>query len=385
MWYGLIAHPMSKVLSSLACNLDSNLLSAALPLLEPGDVEAIEWSFDTLFNYKKTPEYFLELLTAFSDEKRLIGHGVFFSIFSGRMSREQHEWLKKLREVCSNFSFDHITEHFGFMTGKDFHSGAPLNIPFTDTTLKIGRDRIARMYDACRCPVGVENLAFAYTLDEVKIHGAFLEKLIEPINGFIILDLHNLYCQMANFNISFDQILNLFPLDRIREIHISGGSWENSSVDPTRKIRRDTHDNSVPAEVFQILEMTLEKCVHVKFVVLEQLGTGLKSEESRSLFREDFSKMREIVDKRNSAYRNVNPYHFLPEGFIIPREIIEDELLYEQQLTLSTILENSSSLDHVVAELNSSILAYSPWKIETWDASMLETASKIARKWKNKG
>ena len=255
---------MTKILSTISCNLDANILQATLPLLQAEKVQAIEWSFDTLFNHRKIPQWFVELVKAFSDKNRLIGHGVFFSLFSGKWSAEQQRWLEHLKKLSNEFHFDHVTEHFGFMTGADFHKGAPISVPFTDTTLAIGRDRLQRISDACACPVGLENLAFSYSLEEVKKHGDFLNQLIEPVNGFIILDLHNLYCQMHNFEVGFKEIISLYPLDRVREIHISGGSWESSAINPEKKIRRDTHDESVPDEVFQLLNWTIEKCPKLK-------------------------------------------------------------------------------------------------------------------------
>jgi uncharacterized protein (UPF0276 family) len=81
-----------------------------------------------------------------------------------------------------------------FFTGENLHYGAPLPSPYGSATLRIGQDRLSRSYDACRCPVGLENLAFSYLLDEVKRHGEFLEKLLKPVHSFLILDLHKLYC-----------------------------------------------------------------------------------------------------------------------------------------------------------------------------------------------
>ena len=245
---------MPKVLSAIACNLDDYILLTSIPLFESEKVQAIEWSFDTLLNSTEIPMWFTELLQAFSAKNRLIGHGVFFSLFSGKWSKTQQNWLIQLKKLSSEYTFDHITEHFGFMTVADFHKGAPLSIPFNSTTLAIGQDRLQRIFESCQCPVGLENLAFSYALDEVKRHGEFLQKLIEPINGFIILDLHNLYCQIHNFDISFADIIPLYPLERVREIHISGGSWEDSTAQTDRKIRRDTHDNSVPVAVFDLLK-----------------------------------------------------------------------------------------------------------------------------------
>jgi len=92
-----------KILSAVACNLDNNILAACLPLMEASKVEAIEWSFDALFQVKQIPSWFLELLTAYSDEQRLIGHGVFFSLFSGKWLPEQATWLEQLKADLRKF------------------------------------------------------------------------------------------------------------------------------------------------------------------------------------------------------------------------------------------------------------------------------------------
>ena len=75
---------MPKILSAVACNLDADILAACLPLMEEAKVEAIEWSFDALFKVTEIPPWFLELLSVYSKEQRLVGHGVFFSLFTGK-------------------------------------------------------------------------------------------------------------------------------------------------------------------------------------------------------------------------------------------------------------------------------------------------------------
>ncbi|MDQ3395836.1 MAG: DUF692 domain-containing protein [Bacteroidota bacterium] len=372
---------MPKIYSSLACNLDTDIVAAALPLLEESKVEALEWSFDTLFSVKTIPEWYLNLLRAFSNENRLIGHGVFFSLLSGKWSEQQQNWLNHLKQVAGEFNFDHVTEHFGFMTGENFHHGAPLSIPYTQATLSIGRDRLMRIQDACRCPVGIENLAFSYSLEEVKQHGGFLGQLIEPINGFIILDLHNLYCQIHNFNLEYDDIIKFYPLNKVREIHISGGSWEDSKLGPLKKVRRDTHDSAVPLEVFELLEATIDICPNLKFVVFEQLGTGLKSQQSKAIFYDDFLKMDKIIKSKNQSLKNPDN-SFLSPPVHVQNIAIEDEKLYQQQLELSYILENATSYEDAKKLLGASSLAFSEWNIEKWEPYMLETALNIARKWK---
>lgn len=373
---------MPRILPAVACNLDTNILASCLPLLEESRVEAIEWSFDALFHVKQVPDWFLELLAAFSKEGRLIGHGVFFSLFSGKWLPEQETWLQQLQHTTAAFRFDHVTEHFGFMTGRDFHHGAPLNIPYTPSTLSIGQDRLRRIQAACCCPVGLENLAFSYCLDEVRQHGEFLDALLEPVNGFIILDLHNLFCQLHNFDIAFDELIALYPLERVREIHVSGGSWEDSYIMPGRKIRRDTHDDAVPPEVFRLLEIVIGRCPNLKYVVMEQLGNGLETEDSRTIFYRDFLRLEAIVNKSNPG-RVSDPVDisFLPPLADIAHPPIEDETLYQQQLELSAILETAGSYGEARQRLDRSTLAHSAWRIESWEPYMLETAISIARKW----
>lgn len=371
------------ILSSIACNLDADILAAALPLLEAGRVEAIEWSFDTLYWAGQVPDWFAELLSTYGRQGRLIGHGVYCSLLSGRWSPAQQQWLHQLRQLSAQFRFDHITEHFGFFTGENFHSGAPLPIPYSPATLRIGQDRLARIADACQCPVGLENLAFAYSPAEVSRHGEFLEKLVAPVNGFLILDLHNLYCQLHNFSLAADELLELYPLARVREIHISGGSWEDSALGPAQKVRRDTHDEAVPDEVFQLLALALPRCPQLKYVVLEQLGNGLKTDSSRTRFRQDFERMEKLVKKHRAGRPAYPAQAFQPSQPFFPTPVVEDEALHEQQRQLSAILETATSVEEAQRRLRASALAHSEWEMEQWEPYMLKTAISIAQKWKH--
>ena len=375
---------MSQIFSSIACNLDTNILLASLPLFEQEKVEAIEWSFDTLFKYEEIPGWFNDLISEFSDQGRLVGHGVYFSLFSGKWLPEQEAWLKKLDTFSGRFKFDHITEHFGFMTGSDFHKGAPIGIPYTRTTLAIGIDRLQRIQHVCNCPVGLENLAFSYSLEEVKRHGEFLSKLVESVNGFIILDLHNLYCQMHNFGIDFNDIIALYPVEKVREIHISGGSWDERKTSKGEKIRRDTHDDCVPEEVFQLLKATIPKCPNLKFVVLEQMGTALDSPKSQLAFQRDFLKMYAIIKNTRYFFSENSANDFLPVDQIGLSPLpLENLLLFEQQQQLSAILETAQNFEHAQDLLTKSSLHNSEWNVKKWEPYMLETAMAIAQKWKN--
>jgi uncharacterized protein len=220
-------------------------------------------------------------------------------------------------------------------------------------------------------------------LEEVKKQGDFLHQLITPVNGFIILDLHNLYCQLHNFEQDFEALIRLYPLDRVREIHISGGSWAENSFNTDKKIRRDTHDACVPETVFSLLQQTIPLCSNLKFVVLEQLGTALASEASQQQFQSDFYRLCEIVEKANFSSLNYTISPFLPTqkpNLSLPP--LENRELAQAQWELSHILENAENYTDAQQQLSHSSLANSAWKIEQWQPEMLATALAIAQKWK---
>jgi uncharacterized protein len=373
-----------RIFATAVCNLDTALLQTVLPLLESEKVEAIEWSFDALFQHNTLPDWFTELLHEFAQHGRLVGHGVFFSLFSGRWSFAQSEWLRHLAVLSKQIPFDHVTEHFGFMTGEDFHKGAPLAVPFTKNTLRLGTDRLMRIQQAANCPVGLENLAFAYSLDEVQQHGAFLHELLQPVNGFIILDLHNFYCQLHNFQLDFETLIALYPLEMVREIHISGGSFDEQPTLFPPKIRRDTHDDSVPETVFSLLAKTLPLVPNLKFVVMEQLGTALHSLEQQAQYRNDFDRMSSIITKFNKKNKKINVFQsFLPKSLLIlPENPYEDLVLAQQQQQLSDILENAPDWQAANTLLVQSDLKNSAWQVENWQPYMLQTALSIAQKWR---
>lgn len=92
------------------------------------------------------------------------------------------------------------------------------------------------------------------------------------------------------------ELLNLYPLSKVREMHLSGGSWSRSVSGARLAVRRDTHDDAVPQEVFNLTALALKLCPNVEFVILERLGYTMMEPEQQQEFRDDFDTVREILD-----------------------------------------------------------------------------------------
>jgi uncharacterized protein (UPF0276 family) len=92
------------------------------------------------------------------------------------------------------------------------------------------------------------------------------------------------------------EILKSYPLSKVREIHISGGTWTPSVSRNRIAVRRDTHDDSVPQEVFNLAALALRLCPNVEFVIMERLGYTMMDADAQTEFRDDFETMAEIIE-----------------------------------------------------------------------------------------
>ena len=307
-----------RPLVGLSLMLEDDFLRAALPLFEAGEVEVLEWSFDVGWGLAALPAWAGELLDQYSRAGRLLGHGVTFSALSAAWTSRQAAWLDRLSRELTERSYLQVSEHFGFMTAGDFHRSAPLPVPLTDASLRIGQERLQMLADRGARPVGLENLAFAFGRQDVADQGRFLDRLLEPVDGFLLLDLHNLYCQSCNFGIPIAELLDLYPLSRVRELHVSGGSWSTAngaraandkggkgragdSDTSTNRIRRDTHDGPVPEEVFAAIPLALDRCPAVVAVIFERLGGTLASPADEAALLDDYRRLCQVVRSSRHA------------------------------------------------------------------------------------
>ncbi|HTV21599.1 MAG TPA: DUF692 family protein [Polyangiaceae bacterium] len=236
------------------------------------------------------------LLDHYAAAGALYGHGVHYSPLSAHFEERQARWLAQATRALDQRAYRHLSEHFGFTTVPGVARGAPLPVPFERTAIEVGRERLRLLEDAAGVPIGLENLALAMSRDDVLVHGEFLDTLLEPTGGFLLLDLHNLYCQAINFDVPADELARAMPLERVRELHLSGGRWASvSTPQGPQRFRRDTHDGAVPDEVFDLLEFVLPRCPRLEAVFLERLPGTLTSAEDVGRYRHDYRRMLSVV------------------------------------------------------------------------------------------
>jgi uncharacterized protein len=280
----------------LSVTATEDFQQASAELFANDVVQAVEWSFDCTWLGVSVPEWCQSIIDRFTALDALTGHGVNLSPLSVRFSERQRTWLEHAREEFRKRKYVHASEHFGFSQAGPIALGAPLAVPMNAETLRSGKEMMRRYSDATQRPVGLENLAFAFGMEDVKRQGEFIDQLTSDVDGFLLLDLHNIYCQIENFRVSELELLNSYPLSKVREIHISGGSWSPSESGRRMAVRRDSHDDKVPQEVFNLATLALKLCPHIEFVILERLGNTMPEPEAQQEYRDDFDTMREILE-----------------------------------------------------------------------------------------
>lgn len=363
---------------------DDAFLRAAAPLFEAHQVDAVEWSFDTGWGVQ-LPAWLEGLLSEYGALGRLFGHGVHFSLLSASWESRQDAWLDSLSTELTRRRYTHVSEHYGFMTSPPFVRGAPLPAPRGDALLSVGRDRLRRLRERLTCPLGLENLALALSRDEALAHGPFLGALLDE-QDFMVLDLHNLYCQAANFELDPVALLDTYPLERVRELHVSGGSWQPAwQGEDSATVRCDTHDGRVPEAVFVLLRTALGRCPRLRLVILEQLGHALHTAPQAAQFRADFCAIRALVETRArtapSAPRRLPALPLTTHGAGAWSHATVPELADFQAALMQVLLRERHAAD-VRSQLrdHSAVAAFSA-QVHDMDDRALGIAARVVKRW----
>ena len=279
----------------LSLMVEEGFARAVLPLLEDGAFDALEYSFEIGWA-RPLPSWAEALLDHFAGADRLWGHGVTMSPLTDDSAGHHDRWLSRVEQECARRSFRGVSEHYGFMREAGLDGGAPLPPPPGAATVERGIRSLRRLAASTGAPVGLENLALALSPRDVWEQGPMLAAMLEAVDGYLVLDLHNLHCQVENFDVDPQAVLDTYPLDRVRCIHVSGGSWSDPVADGrARRFRRDTHDDAIPTPVVDLLPTALRRCPQVQTVIVERLGPTIRTDADALALHRDVESIREAL------------------------------------------------------------------------------------------
>lgn len=260
---------------------------AALPLFEAGVIDALEHTVDVGWS-APLPEWAQALLEHYGAAGRLYGHGVSLSPCSAEADDAATRWLEQVAR--DPWRYRHLTEHWGFSRARGLVRSAPMPLPACAAAVATTTRALRALADVARVPVGLENLALAMSAADVDAQPAMLGRVLDEVDGVLLLDLHNLWCQAVNYARDPQALALRYPLARVRQLHLAGGSWSDSAFGAP--FRRDTHDGAIPDEVLALAARLIPRCPALEVVIVERLPTAIGDADA---WRAEWTRVAELV------------------------------------------------------------------------------------------
>lgn len=254
------------------------------------------WYFDRQGGHQTNAYYRRILETGRRLGKPFVAHGVGYSVGSASPGFEERRdlWLRAIAATHADFEFLWYTDHLGVTVLDGQSLTLPLAVPMTDAMADHLRGNLTALQDIVP-DVGLENSVFYYTLGDPLHEPAFLARVLGADRLHLLLDLHNVHTMAVNLGFEAEAYLDRLPLERVVEIHISGGSDSDPAWLPDGKtMRLDSHDTAVPREVWHLLEITLPRCENLRGVTLERME-GTVGPEDAALLAAELHRVRELV------------------------------------------------------------------------------------------
>jgi D-arabinose 1-dehydrogenase-like Zn-dependent alcohol dehydrogenase/uncharacterized protein (UPF0276 family) len=286
---------MSKIGVGLSLMPTSDWRSANQPLFDAGEVDVVEWSLDFGFDQGR-PTWVDDVLGDFEKRDALVAHGVEGSLMSATLTPASVDWQRQCAASCRQHRYRHLSEHYGFINAGRIARGTPFPCPPSRALLQACVDRWKQLADLTGLAVGVENLAFAFSPEDARQQADFVAELVFRSEGFLLLDVHNLWCQLENHGMVANDLLARYPLDLVREVHVAGGSYLTGT-----NFRRDTHDAAMPNGMLALVQQVVRTCKRLQSVILERTDRSLFSQEEAAAHRLEFRSLRALVAEAEYA------------------------------------------------------------------------------------
>lgn len=183
-------------------------------------------------------------------------HGVGLSI--GSMQPLDRDHLARLRALCDRYQPESFSEHLAWSTHDSVFLNDLLPLPYTEETL----DRVVEHVDEVQAALGrqmlLENPATYLLFSESTIEEtAFLAETARRTGCGLLLDVNNVFVAATNHNLDPYDYIARFPLEAVREIHLSGHSQTTDEHGAPLLI--DSHDTPVKDPVWALYETVISR------------------------------------------------------------------------------------------------------------------------------
>ncbi|WP_146344859.1 DUF692 domain-containing protein [Phaeobacter marinintestinus] len=169
---------------------------------------------------------FFELTPAMDYFADLPGHKLVHSVgmpLAGTRAPDSAQ-LKIVCATAERLNAPWVSEHLS-IAGTPHESAGFLLPPLqTEAGQENAVRNIRSFKDGVNRPVAIETgVAYLARKPFEMPDGTFLARVVQEADCGILLDIHNLYCNMRNGRVDLDDFLSQIPLDGVWEVHLAGG------------------------------------------------------------------------------------------------------------------------------------------------------------------
>lgn len=213
-------------------------------------------------------EHFLEpnretaqQLSVLAEHFPLVVHTISLSLGSTDGPDRRH--LEALARLVQNAHAPWFGDHLCYTRAGGVDIGHLAPLPRTEEALAAIRRNVALVRDQVDAPIVLENIAYVAdppgsTMSEAE----FVSRAVVETDSGMLLDLTNLHANSVNHDYDPYEWLNAMPLDRVVQIHITGGHYRDG-------VLIDSHSSRTPDDVWSLLAYTAERAP-IKAVLLER-------------------------------------------------------------------------------------------------------------------
>jgi len=183
-------------------------------------------------------------------------HGVGLSI--GSMQDLDADHLKRLKTLCDRYEPQSFSEHLAWSSHDSVFLNDLLPLPYTGETLTRICDHIDQVQAVLGRQMLLENPATYLLFTESTIEETeFLRAIARRTGCGLLLDVNNVFVAATNHNMDPADYLARFPVESVREIHLSGHS--ETTDDRGAALLIDSHDTPVKDPVWTLYERLIAR------------------------------------------------------------------------------------------------------------------------------
>jgi len=225
---------------------------------DPSAVDFLEITADHYFNRHADKQKELALL---QEQFTLIPHGLDLSL--GSADGLEEAYLEQFARLVERIDPPYWSEHLAFTRSFGVSIGHLSPLPYSEETLEILQENIAKAKQYIPKPLILENITYQFTLANTQMsEGRFIRRVLEDNDCGLLLDITNLYTNSQNHRFDYQTFLAEIPLERVVQLHFAGGYWDGDRL-------IDGHSHPTPEAVWQLMAEVQSRC-QVKGIILER-------------------------------------------------------------------------------------------------------------------